>query len=76
MKYPHIVVRNGVWYPAGTEVPAVVSLKTETVADVPAETERTIEALADMPKSEECDTVESSENEDTKPRRGRKPKGE
>ena len=21
MKYPHIVVKNGVWYPAGTEVP-------------------------------------------------------
>ena len=48
MKYPHIVVRNGVWYPAGTEVPAEVPLKTETVADVPAETERTVEALADM----------------------------
>ena len=76
MKYPHIVVRNGVWYPAGTEVPAEVPLKTETVADVQAETERTVEALADMSKPEECDTAESGEGEDKKPRRGRKPKGE
>ncbi|MCR5754489.1 MAG: hypothetical protein K6G30_06735 [Acetatifactor sp.] len=27
MKYPHIVVKNGVWYPAGAEVPEDAPLK-------------------------------------------------
>ena len=35
MKYPHIVVKNGVWYPAGTEVPEDAPLKVELTDDVP-----------------------------------------
>lgn len=29
MKYPHIVVKNGVWYPAGTDVPADISISDQ-----------------------------------------------
>ena len=29
MKYPYIVVKDGVWYSAGTEVPAETSVKSE-----------------------------------------------
>ena len=76
MKYPHIVVRNGVWYTAGTDVPVEVPLSTESAAEIPVEAEQTVEPLAAMSKSEECDTSEFGEDEDTKPRRGRKPKGE
>ena len=36
MKYPHIVVRDGVWYPAGAEVPAGEPLKVELTDEVPA----------------------------------------
>ena len=35
MKYPHIVVKNGVWYPAGAEVPEDAPLKVELTDDVP-----------------------------------------
>lgn len=35
MKYPHIVVKNGVWYPAGTEVPEDAPVKVELTDDVP-----------------------------------------
>lgn len=35
MKYPHIVVRDGVWYPAGTEVPVGVPIKVDLTDDVP-----------------------------------------
>ena len=36
MKYPYIVVKNGIWYPAGAEVPAGTPLKAELTNDVPA----------------------------------------
>lgn len=29
MKYPYIVIRNGTWYSAGTEVPADIQKKLE-----------------------------------------------
>lgn len=35
MKYPHIVIRDGVWYPAGAEVPDGEPLKVELTDDVP-----------------------------------------
>lgn len=35
MKYPHIVVRDGVWYPAGTEVPVGEPMKVELTDNVP-----------------------------------------
>lgn len=35
MKYPHIVIRDGVWYPAGAEVPDGEPLKAELTDDVP-----------------------------------------
>jgi hypothetical protein len=36
MKYPHIVVKNGKWYPAGTEVPEdIPTAKTEHTDEVP-----------------------------------------
>lgn len=36
MKYPHIVVKNGVWYPAGAEVPEDIPKEVELTDDVPA----------------------------------------
>jgi hypothetical protein len=36
MKYPHIVVKNGKWYPAGTEVPEdIPTAKAELTYEVP-----------------------------------------
>lgn len=37
MKYPHIVVKNGVWYPAGAEVPEDIPKEVELTDDVPAD---------------------------------------
>ena len=34
MKYPYIVNKNGVWYPAGTEVPADAVSKEITKTDI------------------------------------------
>lgn len=34
MKYPHIVVKNGVWYPAGVEVPENIPKRVELKDDV------------------------------------------
>ena len=33
MKYPYIVVRNGVWYPSGSEVPEGANLSEKKKAD-------------------------------------------
>ena len=35
MKYSHIVVKDGVWYPAGTDVPAGAPVSVELTDDVP-----------------------------------------
>lgn len=35
MKYPHIVVKNGVWYPAGAEVPEDILREVESADDMP-----------------------------------------
>lgn len=35
MKYLHIVVKNGVWYPAGAEVPEDAPVEVELTDDVP-----------------------------------------
>lgn len=35
MKYSHIVIKDGVWYPAGTDVPAETSVSVEKTNDVP-----------------------------------------
>lgn len=37
MKYPYIVVKNGVWYPAGAEVPAGAPMKANPADEVPAD---------------------------------------
>lgn len=40
-KYPYIVVKNDIWYPAGAEVPAdkpVVEEKEETLVEAKEET--------------------------------------
>lgn len=33
MKYPYIVNKDGVWYPAGAEVPSGISVKKENKKD-------------------------------------------
>lgn len=30
MKYPYIVVRNGIWYPSGADVPEDINTKNKT----------------------------------------------
>lgn len=47
MKYPYIVTRNGVMYPAGTEVPVGAVSKEETKQNV----EKTAETAEPQPKS-------------------------
>ena len=64
MKYSHIVIKDGVWYPAGTEVPTGETMEekyeNEEVAD-------------EQSNEENVDDFESAE-EPEKPKRGRKPK--
>lgn len=64
MKYPHIVIRNGVWYPAGAEVPAG-ELTEEKCENEEVAAEQSNEESVEKPE-----IVEESE----KPKRGRKPK--
>lgn len=35
MKYSYIVIKDGVWYSAGTDVPAETSVSVEKTDDVP-----------------------------------------
>lgn len=35
MKYPHIVAKDGMWYPAGTEVPGDIPKKVDLTDNVP-----------------------------------------
>ena len=50
MKYPYIVVKDGVWYPAGTEVPAETSVKPEN--NIKLEKTYTKTEINRMPASE------------------------
>lgn len=55
-KYPYIVVKNDIWYPAGAEVPVdkpVVEEKEETL----------VEAKEETPVKELEENRESNENE-------------
>lgn len=35
MKHPHIIVKDGVWYPAGADVPVGTPVSVEMTDDVP-----------------------------------------
>lgn len=35
MKHPHIVIKDGKWYPAGAEVPEDAPVEVELTGDVP-----------------------------------------
>lgn len=50
MKYPYIVVKDGVWYPAGTSVPAETSVKPEN--NIKLEKTYTKTEINRMPASE------------------------
>ena len=50
MKYPHIVNHNGVWYPAGTEVPVDAPKKEEPKVEVkPVEVEKPADEIKQEP---------------------------
>ena len=50
MKYPYIVVKDGVWYPAGTEIPAGTSVESEN--NIKPEKTYTKTEIHRMPASE------------------------
>ena len=41
MKYPHIVVKNGIWYPSGTDVPEDISIIENKIVDQPVSYSKT-----------------------------------
>ena len=76
MKYSHIVIKDGVWYPAGTDVPVGAPVSVEMTDDVP---NGALDGNADGTVSTE-DVEQSREQagealeKQEKTKRGRKPK--
>lgn len=89
MKYSHIVVKDGVWYPAGTDVPVESPASTEMTDNVPDDALDTNEdgsvnaydkdgnAVGTV-AAEEAEKLQEQAgetlDEQEKPKRGRKPK--
>ena len=57
MKYPYIVNKDGVWYPAGTEVPEGTSSKHENLTKTDINRMTTAE-LKELAEKEEIDGFE------------------
>lgn len=89
MKYPHIVVKNGVWYPAGAEVPEDIPSKVELTDDVPEGALDTnpdgsvnaYDEAGNKVSTVDAETVKQAQEEageaiaeQEQPKRGRKPK--
>lgn len=76
MKYSHIVVKDGVWYPAGTDVPVGAPASVEMTDDVPDgalyDNEDGTVSTEDVEQLQE-QAGESLEKQE-KSKRGRKPK--
>lgn len=76
MKYSHIVVKDGVWYPAGTDVPVGDPVSVEMTDDVPDgalyDNEDGTVSTEDVEQLQE-QAGESLEKQE-KSKRGRKPK--
>lgn len=76
MKYSHIVIKDGVWYPAGTDVPAGAPVSVEMTDDVPG---GALDGNADGTVStEDVEQLREQAGEalekQEKSKRGRKPK--
>lgn len=75
MKHPHIVVKDGVWYPAGTDVPDG-ALDTNVDGSVNAYDEDG--NVVGTVSAEEVEQLQEQAgetlDEQEKPKRGRKPK--
>lgn len=76
MKYSHIVIKDGVWYSAGTDVPAETSVSVEKTDDVP---DGALDGNAyGTVSTEEVEQLQEQAGEaleeQDKPKRGRKPK--
>lgn len=89
MKYSHIVVKDGVWYPAGTEVPVESPANAEMTDNVPDDSPDTNADgsanaydedgnVVDTVAAEEAEKLQEQAgetlDEQEKPKRGRKPK--
>lgn len=76
MKYSHIVVKDGVWHPAGTDVPVGAPVSVEMTDDVPDgalyDNEDGTVSTEDVEQLQE-QAGESLEKQE-KSKRGRKPK--
>lgn len=89
MKHPHIVVKDGVWYPAGTDVPVGTPVSVEMTDDVPdgaldTNVDGSVNAydedgnVVGTVSAEEVEQLQEQAgetlDEQEKPKRGRKPK--
>lgn len=83
MKYPHIVVKNGVWYPAGTDVPEESTPKAE-IRENNVEVKK-LDFIAEISEVDPAELVDENDiseeveempEETEKNKRGRKPKEE
>lgn len=89
MKYSHIVVKDGVWYPAGADVPVESPANEEMTDNVPSgaldtNPDGSVNAydgdgnVVDTVSAEEVEKLQEQAGEtidkQKKPKRGRKPK--
>lgn len=89
MKHPHIIVKDGVWYPAGTDVPVGTPVSVEMTDDVPdgaldTNVDGSVNAydedgnVVGTVSAEEVEQLQEQAGEvleeQDKPKRGRKPK--
>ena len=75
MKYPYIVSKNGIWYPAGTEVPEDAVQKNSKTKPTGESAPEQDKPAGEQNVTEQNATGESAPEQD-KPKRGRKSKEE
>ena len=76
MKYPYVVNHNGVWYPAGSEVPEDTASAVGSIVDTPDEPTETVNDAVEEILDEEPDAAEKAIEAPTRTEINRMPKAD
>lgn len=76
MKYPYVVNHNGVWYPAGSEVPEDTASAVGSIVDTPDEPTEPVNDAVEEILDEEPDAAEKATEAPTRTEINRMPKAD
>lgn len=76
MKYPYVVNHNGVWYPAGSEVPEDTASAVDSIVDTPDEPTEPVKDMIEEILDEEPDAAEKATEAPTRTEINRMPKAD